>query len=315
MKSRMSSKLSSTKKVPVIDLGHLGLGQEPGQEEWQRVTRELYNALTEFGCSYLANHGVPDDQWRLLYDSTIAFFNLEQGKKDRYAFDADKLSGYIGMGSESYSGSTRELCEGLLARRTEQLPDEPEIPSLKPAAESFLKSCKELSERIMAALSLSLGKDPEHLLSIHKERGTDKNITTLRFNHYPPVPSTIPEGTFRFGAHRDFGTITFIFQDDCGGLQVQDSEGSWFDVTPVPGTIFLLAGEFLQFHSGEKFLAPTHKVLIPAGEEARGTARVSILYFVAPDNHIPMRPPGNPSTDTPMTVQEYITSSIKNAQK
>lgn len=47
------------------------------------------------------------------------------------------------------------------------------------------------------------------------------NSTIMRINHYPPLPSTpLPQNTLRCGAHTDYGSITLLFQDSAGGLQV-----------------------------------------------------------------------------------------------
>ncbi|KAF4637397.1 hypothetical protein G7Y89_g699 [Cudoniella acicularis] len=41
----------------------------------------------------------------------------------------------------------------------------------------------------------------------------------------------------RIGSHTDYGTVTLLFQDGTGGLQVQYPNGNFYDVDPVPGAI------------------------------------------------------------------------------
>ena len=48
----------------------------------------------------------------------------------------------------------------------------------------------------------------------------EKNSSTLRLVHYPPVPENYDPTAKRIGAHTDYGTFTFLFQDDQGGLEV-----------------------------------------------------------------------------------------------
>ena len=50
------------------------------------------------------------------------------------------------------------------------------------------------------------------------------NGTTLRLLHYPKVldPSLVKPGQIRCGEHTDFGSITLLFQDSVGGLEVSE---------------------------------------------------------------------------------------------
>jgi isopenicillin N synthase-like dioxygenase len=48
----------------------------------------------------------------------------------------------------------------------------------------------------------------------------------------------------RISAHTDFGTCTFLMQDDVGGLQVEDPHrpGTFVDAPPIPGTLVFNIG-------------------------------------------------------------------------
>ena len=64
----------------------------------------------------------------------------------------------------------------------------------------------------------------EYFTSCHKGmcQGSEKNPTTFRSLFYPKLTATdISEaGIERCGAHSDYGTVTLLFQDDMGGLEV-----------------------------------------------------------------------------------------------
>ena len=51
---------------------------------------------------------------------------------------------------------------------------------------------------------------------------TKQSYTTARVLYYPPLPSVgdIKPGQLRCGEHVDYGSITLLFQDPNGGLQV-----------------------------------------------------------------------------------------------
>ena len=53
-------------------------------------------------------------------------------------------------------------------------------------------------------------------------QGSEVNFTTLRLLHYPPLPTEeeVKLGQVRCGEHVDYGSITLLFQDTSGGLEV-----------------------------------------------------------------------------------------------
>ena len=75
---------------------------------------------------------------------------------------------------------------------------------------------------ISKLFSFLLIQDPDWLSSVHKSMGTTDNATALRLLFYPPLPanSVIKPGQIRCGEHSDYGSVTLLFQDDVGGLEV-----------------------------------------------------------------------------------------------
>ena len=59
------------------------------------------------------------------------------------------------------------------------------------------------------------------------------NASKIRSLFYPPIPEQVPAGAIRCGEHSDYGTITFLFQDHLGGLEVRAVDGSWVQAEPV----------------------------------------------------------------------------------
>lgn len=86
----------------------------------------------------------------------------------------------------------------------------------------------------MRAIGLGMGLDVGFF-----DRFTDVGDNTLRLLHYPAMPKEVfvkNKEQVRAGRHTDYGSITLLFQDDRGGLQVRSPEGTFVDATPIPGT-------------------------------------------------------------------------------
>jgi isopenicillin N synthase-like dioxygenase len=81
----------------------------------------------------------------------------------------------------------------------------------------------------------------------------------------------------RAPAHSDFGTLTLLFQDDVGGLEIADSgsantekseefekQGSFTPVKTVPGTVVVNIGYLLMRWSNGRWKNTIHRVMGPS---------------------------------------------------
>lgn len=60
-----------------------------------------------------------------------------------------------------------------------------------------------------------------------------------------------------------FGTITLLFQDNCGGLEVRSPTGAFVPATPIAGTIVVNAGDLLARWSNGLIKSTMHRVVQP----------------------------------------------------
>lgn len=102
----------------------------------------------------------------------------------------------------------------------------------------------------------------------------------------PPHDVTWGEGTFAVGEHSDYGFITLLRQDDCGGLEAQLASGVWVDVSPVDGALVVNLGDALEYCTGGLLRATPHRV-----RQRRGATcgRLSFAYFFDPSFEAEMR--------------------------
>lgn len=147
----------------------------------------------------------------------------------------------------------------------------------------FWERCKQLHAVIMKGIALALKLEPDFFADFVKQ-----GDNTLRLLHYPAVPANaFANGRVRAGLHSDYGSITLLFQDSRGGLQVERPDGSFFDVTPIEGTIVMNAGDLLSRWSNGLIRSTRHRVVEPplkVTTEGQGyPPRYSIAYFCNPD--------------------------------
>lgn len=169
----------------------------------------------------------------------------------------------------------------------------------------FHDRCKEIHQVLMRGVALALNLDEDFF-----DDFTRRGDNTLRLLHYPAVAAGgFDSGTeggkkkVRAGAHTDYGSLTLLFQDDRGGLQV-DPEGmdGWIDVKPIDGTIVVNAADLLMRWSNDLIRSTRHRVveppppppdfpsavtatadISPHPSGGHHPARYSIAYFCNPD--------------------------------
>ena len=69
--------------------------------------------------------------------------------------------------------------------------------------------------------------------------------------------------------------LTFVLQDDTGGLQVETEKG-WVEAVPRPGTFVVNIGELLELASNGYLKATVHRVVSPKV----GRDRYSVAFFL-----------------------------------
>lgn len=134
-------------------------------------------------------------------------------------------------------------------------------------------------------------------------------MPVLRLLHYPPQSASRTDGQIGSGAHTDWGALTLLAQDDCGGLQVRSRNGHWFDAPPLPGAFVVNLGDLMQRWTHDRYRSNLHRVVNAVSTRERR----SVAYFWEIDYHarvetLPTCLPadGNPSHYPPITAGDHI---------
>jgi isopenicillin N synthase-like dioxygenase len=280
-------------EVELIDIGALVSGESTAQ-----VVEAIARACSQTGFFYIANHGVPRDCVATLRTQSAAFFALPMAERMQIRMGAS-IRGYLPLGyrsEETDSPGGTNLQEGFWMGHERAADvncpfDGPNVwpancPELKPAMEAYFGALEGLSLHLRWAFAQALQVEPARFDAVF-----DHPQTRLKLNHYPP--QELPETLDEIGVvpHSDTGAFTILWQDENGGLEIENKSGEWVGVPPIPDTFVINLGNAMQMLSTGEFSSTPHRVINRSGGD-----RYSIAFFANP-GHDAIIEPLVPSAD------------------
>jgi isopenicillin N synthase-like dioxygenase len=303
---------ATAKTIPVVDL----LGKD--------VPRQIHKACRETGFFYVANHRLPQSLIEAQFDCARRFFALPAEQKLRlHMKNSASTAGYEPIGGQILDSQDAasekappDLKESFYIAM--ELPDEhpwaqkkirsfghnqwPALPGFRDQMLAYQAAVRELGDRVLAMLALSLELPEDFFVPYYDMPGT-----TLRLLRYPPHPRAALANQLGAGAHTDWGGITLLVQDSLGGLEVRNVEGDWIQANPVPGTFVVNLGDLMQRWTNGIYRSNMHRVKNNSSSEDRYS--IPFFYSPRPDSRIECMPSctdaAHPPKYPPCTAAEH----------
>lgn len=246
----------------------------------------LRTACVDHGFFYLTDHGIPATELQGMLEAASTFFArpLEEKLRVDYRLSACNR-GYEPMGAQTLqAGAAPDLKEGfyigvdlpaddkrVVAKVFNHGPNQwPPMPDVwKRTMLRYFDAMLELGALLMGGIALSLRLPEDYFAPFCRD-----SVALLRLLHYPPQAANPHPDEKGCGEHTDWGAITFLLQDDVGGLQVFDHLAGWRDVTPMPGAFVVNLGDLLARWTNDLYRSTLHRVINLSGRE-----RYSIPFF------------------------------------
>ena len=273
--------------LPEIDLAPFMAAPQSAAGR-QLVTR-LREACHGPGFCYLVGHGVPAELDAAVMNVSREFFALPEAERRALAIaSSPHFRGYTLLGAERTKGASdwrEQLDVGPEEPATVVTRGDPpwrrlrgpnqwpaRLPAMQPTVLAWMRAMDRVGLAVLRALALGLGLAVDHFDDVVLPRG-DPHLKIIR---YPAQPRGAGTGQ-GVGMHHDSGLVSFVLQDDVGGLQVE-LDGTLVDATPKPGTYVMNLGEMLQAATNGYLRATKHRVQSPPSRRER----LSVAYFFHP---------------------------------
>ncbi|OAY70726.1 Gibberellin 20 oxidase 5 [Ananas comosus] len=186
--------------IPIVDLSPFLCGGGGGDEAGVKLATEtIGEACRHYGFFWIVNHGVPREHMARAIELSQAFFALPDEEKRKV---------------KPAEGSKAPLPAGY-SRQPEHSADKNDKTAL--IVQDIVNECMGL---------------PANFLKEYNSNRSFDFMTALRY--FP----TTGAGDNRLSEHQDGNCLTFVFQDDIGGLEVL-KDGEWIPVDPTDGSIIV----------------------------------------------------------------------------
>jgi isopenicillin N synthase-like dioxygenase len=253
------------------------------------VAHEIHKTSRDTGFFYVKNHGIDRSVVDRAFDQAKAFFQLPLNEKKVVdAANWPTWRGYEAVQKRALdAGSPPDLMESFFVGRDLPLDHhyvQKKVRGYGPnqwpkgqvefrdALEAYYHQVVYLGHHLMKLLALSLELEESYFEEAYR------NVSaTLRLHHYPPQPVDAAPNQIGAGAHTDYGAITVLAQDDCGGLEVQNIAGDWLRADPVPGTFVVNLGDMIRRWTNDIYHSNMHRVRNESGRD-----RYSMALFFNP---------------------------------
>ncbi|WP_375387898.1 isopenicillin N synthase family dioxygenase [uncultured Amnibacterium sp.] len=324
--------------VPVVDIAAY---RDPAasREDRLRVARRLDDAARTVAFLQIVGHGISAEAWSGLGGVIDDFFGLPLDVKQRYVAPKGVNRGYTAPKSERLSlslgvekaermndffeafnvGVDAHRYPALDLDRTAYAPNRwpDEVAGFEPRVTAWMREADAVAHLLLAvfadALSLPAG---------WFDGFTDHSLNVLRMNNY-----ALPDGEridldgdlIGMGEHTDFGIVTLLWADDVRGLQVLAQDGSWHDVSPLPGALLINFGDLMARWTNERWRSTLHRVKPPIVDgtirrrrsaafflDGNHDAVIASLPGVVAEGEAPLYPP--------ITVAEHIDAKLRGSR-
>ncbi|WP_455351110.1 isopenicillin N synthase family dioxygenase [Streptomyces sp. SYSU K217416] len=276
-------------QLPVIDLS----AADRGPQARALLHAQLHSAAHDVGFFQLTGHGITETETDTLMTAMRAFFALPEAERLAIGnINSPHFRGYTRTGDEHTGGSPdwRDQLD-IGAERPPHIPGPGEpaywwlegpnqwpagLPVLRAAALGWIDRLSEVAARLLHELLTSIGAPA----GFYDDVFAGHPHLHLKLVRYPgSAPDTGADDNGQgVGAHKDYGFLTLLLQDQVGGLQVQRADGEFHEVPPIPGAFVVNLGELLEVATNGYLKATNHRVVSPPG----ATERYSVPFFYNP---------------------------------
>jgi isopenicillin N synthase-like dioxygenase len=303
-------------EIPVLDISALHRTDGTALVTLARQIRDVY-ATTGFG--YIIGHGIDQGLIDAVFAASAQFHALPHAQKMQITLD-ENHRGFIPINTSTDVTTTLadvtrpNQSESFMMMREDLRVDPaaylsgpnqwPDLDGFRATVTAYHDAMTDLGRKLVRVFAMALD-------AAETDFGTafDTPTTWLRLLYYPTTDAADGDDLYGSAPHSDFGFLTFLAQDDVGGLQVQTPSGAWVDAPKIDGSFVLNVGDMLHRWSGGILKSTPHRVI-----NRSGRARYSCPFFFDPHvsaNIAPLASCDSGANYAPINFGDFLRSELE----
>ncbi|MCJ1471142.1 hypothetical protein MMC07_009790 [Pseudocyphellaria aurata] len=270
--------------IPILDFGAVDL---PGGKE--KLVAQLKDAVQQTGFFYATNFGLTQQDIDRQFAIGQEILELPEQEKLKYRAQLEEgdYNGYRPLGMiEQFPGQRDNWeCYHVFKFIPEhQRPHPAVVLNHYAEIEKFHRHVHENVAHTVLRLIANVLEMPEDFMVNH-HLYEDNCSSFLRYVKYharsPEINEKYKETYVR--GHTDFGSVTFVFSQPVGGLELQTRDGKWKAVRHIPGSIVVNTADMLHFWTDGYLQSCIHRVVSPPADQVH-LDRFGLIYFLRPSD-------------------------------
>ena len=236
-------------------------------------------SLRDTGFVTISNHPIPHDLIDNVYSEWEGFFS--NNDKFKYLFDKNSQDGFFPFLTENAKDSTiKDLKEFYHIYPWGKLPH-----SIGSSTMILFDEILSLATELLGWIEQACPSEIRNNFSIPLKSMIHESTSNLfRIIHYPPIAESDDASALRAAAHEDINLITVLIAGSEPGLQAQDLNGEWHNISCDKNTIVVNSGDMLKIASNNYYPSTTHRVINP--DTSSNVSRYSMPLFLHPRDEV-----------------------------
>ncbi|KAJ7088430.1 hypothetical protein B0H15DRAFT_841338 [Mycena belliarum] len=300
----------SSEKLEYADLAIIDLSKSKTAAGRKALAAEVVNAMTTHGFFYAVNHGyTPQQTGRIFSIANLTFDAVNSEEKKTYTGQSEAVyEGYKPRQTWRLEDGVQDQIEHYNINRQVRKRAHPE--ALRPYLQEIEAFARHnhfnVLHPILRLLALGLELPEDTLVEQHRFEAAGE--TSVRFMKYFPRSQDEEQRTKQvwLKGHTDIGSVTILWSQPIGGLQILSLDGVWRWVRHMENALVINAGDVLTFLCGGFYPATRHRVIQPPADQV-GLPRLGAFYFSMANDNVKLVPHADSAVLKRVGIQQKCT--------